>query len=673
MRRYILLLGIMLCTAPVGMSQQPIKLNQLGFYPDAEKIAVIPGPASGEFRVIDVATGQVVYAGEPGVTKHWQYSAENVALADFSNFTIPGTYRIEHETAGSSYPFEIKDYVHTELVRGALRAYYFNRASTALTETYAGRWARPAGHPDTSVIIHSSAATGARPVGSRISSPKGWYDAGDYNKYIVNSGISTYTLLAAYEHFSEYFGNITTNIPDGGDGLPDILREARWNIDWMVTMQDPDDGGVYHKLTTAHFAGVVMPHAATAPRYVVKKSTAAALNFAAVMAVAARVYEPFDTVFAHESLIAAERAWEWALENPNVYYNQTEMNQQFSPAIHTGEYGDTDVSDEFDWAAAELYITTKNDAYWNARNFPGIWYFNVPSWQNVRALAFVSLLHHREDLTAAANVQHVQDRIIDRANNLRDEYESSAYGVSMGHMAWEFVWGSNSMALNHSLLLIQAYRISNDTSYLNAAQSNLDYVLGRNATGYSFVTGYGSYTPMDPHHRQSAADGVPEPVPGFVVGGPHSGQQDGCTYPSDLPALSYLDDWCSYSTNEVAINWNAPLVYVAGALDALKSGSSPPVSVGEDREGPMGFLLQQNYPNPFNPSTNIRYQIPTNSSVTLNVYDVLGRHIATLVNEHLDAGTHEVVFDASNLTAGMYIYRLRGDSFEASKVMLYIR
>lgn len=657
-------------------SQEPIKVNQLGFHPDAEKIAIVPGDVTGEFYIISAGTHDVVHTGALSSPQTWPYSEETVTIADFSDFNIPGTYIVEHPDVGQSHPFEIREYVHSDLTRGALRAYYYNRASIELEEQYAGMWARPMGHPDNQVQVHESAATNERPTGTIISAPKGWYDAGDFNKYVVNSGISTYTLLAAYEHFPEYYDNLPLNIPETGNHRPDILNEAKWNLDWILKMQDPDDGGVYHKLTTANFSGKVMPHQATATRYVVKKSTAAALNFAAVMAVAARVYQPFDPDFAEECLEAAEYAWDWAVENPEVYYNQSQMNQEFNPNINTGEYGDTDLDDEFEWAAAELYITTGNDDYWNAGNFSSLWYFNVPSWQNVRAMAFVSLIHHRDNLTDAANISHIENVFENRVDELVDEYESSAYRISMGHVAWEFLWGSNGLALNHSLLLVQAYRLTGDQKYLKAAQSNFDYILGRNPTAYSFVTGFGSHTPMSPHHRQSAADNNDDPVPGFVVGGPNPNNQYDCgsgVYPSDLPALSYIDDWCSYSTNEVAINWNAPLVYVSGALESIQSGNNPPTRVGDDTEIPDGFTLHQNYPNPFNPATTISFSIPVQMQVTLSVYDILGREIAVLIDDVKSPGQYEIVFNASHLSSGMYMYRLETPHNQLTRKMTFIK
>ncbi|REL24952.1 T9SS C-terminal target domain-containing protein [Rhodohalobacter sp. SW132] len=650
MKKWILLFCTILWAA-TAIAQEDIRLNQVGFYPDGEKVAIILSDQAVSFAVIEDESGVVVFEGESSSPDTWSYSEETVVVADFSSLASPGTYRVSVEGLDDSWPFQVSDNVHLPVAAAAVKYYYFNRASTALEEEFAGPWARPMGHPDEEIIVHSSAATDERPEGYTFSSPKGWYDAGDFNKYIVNSGISTYTMMAAYEHFPEYYDLLTLNIPESGSGQPDLLDEIRWNLDWMITMQDPNDGGVYHKLTTKNFSGQVMPHQASANRYVVMKSTAATLNFAAVMAVASRVYQPYDPEFSAEALEAAEYAWQWANENPNVIYQQPND-------IYTGEYGDNNLGDEFDWAAAELYITTGDDAYWDAFDESQT-YVGFPSWQYVRPLAWISLAHHLEDLTNAANPEIITGRITHQAGQLRSEYESSAYRISMGQESWHFLWGSNAMALNHSVLLIQAYRLTMDESYLDAAQSNLDYILGRNATGYSFVTGYGSRTPMDPHHRQSSADNNTDPVPGMVVGGPHDGQQDNCSYPSNLPAKSYLDSWCSYSTNEVAINWNAALTYVSGGVDYYRSGAvetsneEKPIS-----ERPVSVELSQNFPNPFNPTTIINYQLPQSSQVRLEVFDITGRQVAILVDGTQSAGTHSAEFDASNLASGVYLYRI---------------
>ncbi|NHZ88048.1 cellulase [Massilia sp. CCM 8733] len=562
-----LLFVLLAAGASAAAAPGAIRVNQLGFSPQAHKVAVLPAGAGGEVQVIDAASGALAWRGRAKPAATWKESGEAVMLADFSALTRPGEYRIRADGAGQSERFAVRAGVYSELNRAALKAFYFNRSGMALDADHAGPYARAAGHPDTRVLVHASAASKARPEGTVIASAKGWYDAGDYNKYIVNSGISTYTLLAAFEHYPGYFARKRTGIPESGNRLPDILDEALWNLEWMLTMQDPHDGGVYNKLTNERFDGIVMPAQASAePRYVVRKGTAATLDFAATMATAARVLKPYERQLPGlpaKMLRAAEAAWEWARANPAVAFR--------NPAgVVTGEYGDASFDDEFAWAAAELYISSGKDSYYAAMQPAGVT-ASVPQWADVRALAWISLAHHRNSLSAVADRKLIAARVDGLAASLAATWRSSAYGVPM--QGGDFVWGSNAVALNQSMMLLQAYRLNGKRDYLDAAQAGLDYILGRNATGYAFVTGFGTRQVMHPHHRPSMAGKVAAPVPGFLAGGPHAGQQDKgdckAAYPSALPALSYIDDDCSYASNEVAINWNAPLVYVSAALDVL--------------------------------------------------------------------------------------------------------
>jgi len=550
-----------------------IRLNQLGFYPNAPKHAVVVSPDAGPFHVIDLATDDTVYHGTLGPAHVWPLSGETVRQADCSRLRAPGTYALVVPSLGTSYPFAVQAAVHRPLAAGALKGYYYQRASTPLDARYAGPWARAAGHPDDAVAVHPSAATAQRPAGTLIAAPRGWYDAGDYNKYIVNSGISTYTLLALCEQYPAFSAHLEAGIPESDNAVPDVLDEAVWNLRWMLTMQDPHDGGVYHKLTHATFQGIVMPHEATAPRYVVQKSTAAALNFAAVMAQATRLLANQASAFpglADSTRAAALNAWRWARRNPEAVYNQRALNESYDPDVVTGAYGGRRVDDEFAWAAAELFITTAADSFLTAAS-PLDHDPSVPSWSNVEALGWYTLLHYRRQAAAVVDTAAMKQRFLRFADQLAGARTQLPYGTVMGHEAGDFVWGSNAVAANQAMTLLQAFRLTADSTYLWAALSNQDYLLGRNAVGYSFVTGFGALSPGHPHHRPSEADTVAAPVPGLLVGGPNPGRQDGCIYASTLPARAYLDAWCSYASNEIAINWNAPLVYVTTALEAALS------------------------------------------------------------------------------------------------------
>lgn len=552
-----------------------IRLNQIGFYPEAPKIAIVATEVKGEFFIATPDLKQKEFTSMLGGPQVSSISGKTTMVADFSKFKKPGTWVVWVPSLGHSWPFEIKPNVHREVATAALKGFYYQRMSTELPEEYAGKWRRPFSHPDKNVFVHASAATGARPKNTAIESPGGWYDAGDYNKYVVNSGITMGTLLSLYEDFPQYFRKLETNIPESGNGVPDLLDEALWNLRWMLTMQDPTDGGVYHKCTTAKFEGFVKPENAKAQRYVVQKSTAATLDFAAVMAQAARVFRGFELEFPGLSdtfLTASKNAWQWARANPATFYDQEKMNGLFEPPVETGAYGDEELTDEFIWAAIELYVTTGEEDYFKAVElFPseGI---TVQNWGDVRTMAYLTLLRHRDHLTPVTELpmRYLKNLYIAFAKGLVFKTENQAYLAPMESDVNNFVWGSNAVCANQGMDLIYAYRLTNDPVYLNYAIDNLDYLLGRNATGYSFVTGYGDKTPKHIHHRPSESDGIAEPVPGLLAGGPNPNQQDKCeTYPNKIPDESYTDDVCSYASNEIAINWNAPLVYLAFAVDIL--------------------------------------------------------------------------------------------------------
>lgn len=569
-------MGLCIIAVAVSLSSAAaINLNQVGFYPKASKQAVAVGVEADSFYVIPAGGTDTVYTGALGTAYLWDASNEQARILDFTSFTDTGSYQIEIAGAPASPQFRIADAMHHDVAKASIKAFYYNRSSFALDEKYAGVFKRAAGHPDTAVVIHGSAASDSRPEGTVLSSPGGWYDAGDYGKYIVNSGISTFTLMAAYEAFPDFYDTLDVAIPESDNKLPDLLDEALFNIRWMLTMQDPDDGGVYHKLTTANFCGMVMPDKDLLTRYVVKKSTAAALDFAAVCAQASRVYKKFDSElpgFADSCLAASLRAWNWARANPKQYYSNSDASTSL-PKIVTGEYGDKSVTDEFTWAATELYIATKQDSFFTIGYPSGkLEKVSLPSWPGVAALGLYSMYLCHDSLSAvspdaiSAALQSAANLHVTRMNNC-------PYHVAMTKN--DFYWGSNCVAANQGMVLALAYLATKEGTFKTSALNQLDYLLGRNPTGYSYVTGIGDKSPMFIHHRPSAADGIDEPVPGFLAGGPNSEQQDsaGCAfYTSSLPALSYLDKECSYASNEIAINWNASLVFLAGAVEALFSG-----------------------------------------------------------------------------------------------------
>ncbi len=545
-------------------------VNQLGYYPEAEKSVVYPGNDANGLEVRDLNGKTVLKLDAPDVYD-WDYSGEEVQTFDISAIKTPGTYRLFRGGAYVGNPITVGKNVYEDLVKASLKWFYYQRASMPLLPQYAGKWARAAGHMDDKVIIYGSdKVTGGKGAGKVINSARGWYDAGDYGKYIVNSGITVFTLLEIYEHFPKYMDSLTWNIPREFPKYPELLEEIRYNLDWMLTLQDKD-GGVYHKVTTLKFGGSVLPEDDVAPRYAIIKNMPASLDFAAVMAQASVVYRNIDKAYADKMLKAAESAYAWAKKNPKAIYKQPDD-------VQTGGYvpGDENGKDEFRWAAAELFRATKKKNYQddlkkNPFTANGAWWGDVNMLSAFR-VALDSTVFDKDLVAAAKKV------VLTEANNLRAVGDTSAYRLPA--FPWSWNWGSNSAMANNGMVLVHAYLLTGDKSYLDGAQQCLDYLLGKNPMDITYVTGFGYRSPRNPHHRPSESDLVDDPVPGMLVGGPHLGKQDinldgkehwKCPNyaAADKPALAYIDDRCSYATNEVAINWNAPLAYLAAALEAI--------------------------------------------------------------------------------------------------------
>jgi endoglucanase len=535
-----------------------IRLNQLGYFPDAVKKAVIINSVSSRFSIAD-QTGKMVFTGDLIDEGVWDASKENVKIADFSALTDTGKFRLIVQETGNSYPFRIGRQIYDEVFKASLKAYYMQRASTAIEEKFAGKFNHPLAHPDLNCRFHVS--TGRKD--SEMSSSKGWYDAGDYNKYIVNAGYTVSMLLTLHENFPEISSD-NTNIPESGNNISDLLDEIKYELDWAETMQDTD-GGVFFKLTSKTFSGFVKPQEDTLSRYVVGKSTTSSLNFAAMFAQASRVWRKMDNKLSDRYMLEAERAWAWSVRNPSVIFRNP-------PDISTGEYGHSDFKGDFFWAAAQLFVTSGKEIYreYLESNNVAFDFVSGENWRNyLKNLGYYALILP-ESKAAQSLKESCKKSILTEADRQIKKLEECPYLQPLN----SFVWGSNSDILDLAIIFAQAFQISNEKKYIDAAIETTDYIFGKNAIGISFVTGFGSRSAMNPHFRLSASDDIVEPIPGWVVGGPNANLNDelslrnptGVTYPSKEPARCYVDQIAGYASNEVAINWNAPLAYITGFL-----------------------------------------------------------------------------------------------------------
>ena len=561
-------LALVVCAS--AKSDVAIRLNQVGYFPNEEKVVVIEGinPA-GKIQVKNLQ-GKTVLKPRNIRQAQSPWGDKTRYVVDISDLKKEGDYEVCVD--GAKAPLRIARHALHDISVASLKLFYLIRSGVPIESQYAGPYARPLGHADTQVLVHPSAASESRPEGTVISSPLGWYDAGDYNKYVVNSAFSIGLMLGVYEENKAYFDRLQTNIPESKNQTADFLDEMMFNLRWLQTMQDPDDGGVYHKLTTPNFEGFVMPKDCHQPRYVVAKSVTATLDFAAVMAQMARLMKGNADYpdFSAKAAEAAERAYLWALVHPDAFYRQADMNKQFQPAVNTGEYGDGNATDERFWAATELYKLTGKTVYKQdaLRLMPSD--FLMPSWGNVSGLGMLSWLSAGDAVQA--------DKVRQALQACCDAYvkdtDLSCFQAPYGNHAHDFGWGHLSeRCCGMGIALLFADQYVAKGNYRRYALENIDCLLGRNALGYCYVTGFGQKSPMHPHHRPSAADGIDAPFPGMLVGGPNPGQQDkgsNLVYPSSLPDESYVDHADSYASNEIAINWNAALVGLLCWVDATE-------------------------------------------------------------------------------------------------------
>jgi endoglucanase len=575
--------------APVIAKVPPppkVRVNQVGYFPGLAKRAVLvnTSPAPLAWEILNVG-GTVVEKGMTVFSGPDTASGETVHFADFSAFKQVGSGYKLRVSGDESPPFAVGRDLYKKLKYDALSYFYHNRSGIPITMPFAGeeKWARPAGHlSDKSVPC--APGTGCS---YSLDVAGGWYDAGDHGKYVVNGGISVWTLLNQYERAkfigtsSGDFADGKLTIPENKNGVPDILDEARWELEFLLKMQvpagNPLAGMVHHKIHDEKWTALGMaPHEDVMKRFLRAPSTAATLNLAATAAQGARIWKTIDPAFSAKCLAAAERAWAAAQANPAVYALGSDNSGG-------GPYDDKNVTDEVFWAAAELFATTGKDVYKEAvvksplfKVIPGPRSGAGASmtWQDTQALGAISLALVPGGLDAAS-VAAVRASIVAVADAYLDVIETQGYRLPMKPGGGnKYPWGSNSLVLNNLIILSLAHDFTGNVKYINGVVEGMDYILGRNPLSQSFVTGYGERALKNPHHRfwsHQVNEKFPVAPPGAVSGGPNSGLEDPYVKAAGLsgcaPQKCFVDNIEAWSVNEITINWNAPLAWVAAYLD----------------------------------------------------------------------------------------------------------
>jgi endoglucanase len=512
--------------AAVPVSLGPIKdqvvlVDQVGYLTGAQKIGLVGDANATTFQVVDVASSQSVFSAPLGDAARDPDSGQVLKRADFSSVTKPGRYSLQVPDLGRSVEFRISDDVYRALYTDALNSY------EQLAVLAPAAW--------------QTATAKERKTGVSMDITGGWPDAGDYGRYMPSAASAMGTLLLLDDWFPSY-------------AQPQQLQVYKRELDWMFKMQRAD-GAVYHKVTPLNFGGFDKGSDNIGGQlYVFDVTSPDTAVFAAIMAEASRIYRPSDAAYADRLLRSAQAAWAWLQDNPKPIVP--------ADSEGTGGYAYNRDSTQRLWAAAELFKTTDDTTFGTyAATFldqhsPSV---GALGWSDPQTYAVLSLLSN--DATEPALRSRLSDMLVHWADSTATTIQSPAnpWGLSTS----TFHWASNKAQLDNAVLLLVANRVSTNQHYVDAAAEQLHYVLGRNALSQSYVTEYGARPVKNPHNRTMFSIG--KLVPGVLVGGPNGNAEDGIT-PANQGQRSYTDQLQAYASNENSVEYNAPLVFVAGLL-----------------------------------------------------------------------------------------------------------
>lgn len=523
------------------MMKSKIYVNEIGYRPNDRKVAVYSGKDAVSFSVINQKNECVLV--KESDSGSYNTSTDNYEIKlDFSEVKDVGEYTIKVGEE-SSASFRIDKDIYQNSVQSLMRFFFLQRCGVELTEEYAGIYAHP--------VCHN---TLARVYGTDVFRDVngGWHDAGDYGRYIVAAAVTLAALFHAIEN-DESLLKVNMQIPESGNAMPDILTEIRYELEWMLKMQDEVTGKVYHKVTCASFCDFVMPEFETEELIICPFSLTATADFAACMAMAVKFYEPYDKEFADRMADATKRAYAVMreIQVPGGFLNPE--------GVVTGTYEDKNELDEQYWAAAELYKAFGDELYKNEyENYVNQCVMHGYGWEDVASfgnLAYLTTSYPTDSKIA----DKLRTAMVEKADALMKKFAANNFEISFDEK--DYIWGSNMYVAENGSHLFDAYKITGDEKYLTAAREHINYIFGKNPCNVCFVTGFGTNQVLEPHHRPSAA--VKKAMPGMLIGGPDSGLHDpdairDCT--GLAPALCYTDKLLSYSTNEITIYWNSALL-----------------------------------------------------------------------------------------------------------------
>lgn len=524
----------------VNKQNHSIKVNQLGYLPNSQKIAIFQYNAGDIFHVIDTATNHIVYSGQIMNQKQNEETGEINGYGDFSSLQEPGSYRVVSQVNGRSYDFVIDEHRYDELGQAVLHMITLQRCGQELTQDIAGMFAHLSCHDDNATIYSG---------GARKDMTGGWHDAGDYGRYTLTTVKTVNDLLLSYWLFPESIGDANQS-PDSGNGVSDVLDEALYGLKWLKKMQQ-DWGPVYTAAVTESFAGFVTPEKDRQPIYVLDEENTTTAAVSGTFALASLILRSTEPGKADELLADAIKAYD------NIDKTDSAEDKRNPWNISAGDYSNESVLDELFFAASALYTVTHEPQYLeqitktvneNPELLFGFSYSDLGGYGTF-------LLLQDETFKQEALYKTVYDLFMNHVSGLISQQVNNGYQVVTNG----YYWGGNMHVANNGMAMLLANKIAPSEDLVHGAQEQLSYMLGKNSLNQSFITGFGNKYPRNIHHRITESLNIE--LPGALVGGPDANVE------SSRPiAKKYWDESELYSTNEVTIYYNSPLVFLLSGL-----------------------------------------------------------------------------------------------------------
>ena len=541
-----------------------IRLNQVGYRSDAVKRAIVT-EGGNIFWVVDSTTGQIAYANAVEAGRYEPTAGEVVNYCDFTDFTTPGMYYlvVDLNYQKISYPFTISDDVLDPVHQLLLKAFYFNRCGCTIKDTEYSLYHAVCHTGDAKVLeftdeytvnANGDKAYEVRETGEVVSGSKllgGWHDAGDYGRYTPWEANSVGKMMLSYILNPDAYGD-DTGIPESGNGIPDVLDEARYTLEWLTNMQRAD-GAFYHRLTAMYHAGFDMePTEDTSTFYLWPVSLEGTSTAAGALAIASYVYADIDPEFASKCLNLAITAYDWCKSNLSIGLYPADTGLTGNP--RTSNY-----KLEFSYAASALYSATGDQSYHNdllnyCTNITG-----QGTNHSVICAALNYILNPTDQPLNETIIKQYSNLFAAAGKNQTAKFNSTAYEFCYYVSLYA---NQGVIAISTALVLDELYNGSDNSLLIS---ENINYILGKNATGYSGVLGVGYQQILNPHLRFY--------TPGWLTGGASEYSQLKARFakyletetrisPNDPPLKCYVDEYVYFQLNEPTISSNSNALIV---------------------------------------------------------------------------------------------------------------